>query len=135
MESGHLLHSVLTCPSNANAQRLKSRHPFVPVAQQLISLSDNNNICATHWADHQWNAEWADNPTRLRTYPLGMTLLRTAWVQLNCLRTGVGCFRSCLCKWGMASCAACGCGTEENKPLTMLSSNVQSIDLPMDCTA
>jgi len=55
MESGHLLHSALTRPSSANARRLKSRHPFVPAAQQLISSSDNHNICAAQWADHQWS--------------------------------------------------------------------------------
>jgi len=43
MEPEHLFHSALTCPSSANAQRLKWRHPFVPVAQP-ISSSDNNNI-------------------------------------------------------------------------------------------
>ena len=42
-----------------------------------------------------------------------MTLPRTAWVRHNRLRTGVGRFRSCLYKWGMASSAACECGTEE----------------------
>jgi len=52
MESGHLLHSALTRPSNADARRLKSRHPFVSAAEQLISFSDNN-IRAAHWADHQ----------------------------------------------------------------------------------
>jgi len=35
MEPGQLLHSALTCPSSANARRLKSRHPFAPTAQQL----------------------------------------------------------------------------------------------------
>ena len=60
---GHLLHSALIRPSSADARRLKSRHPFAPAAQQLISSSDNNNIRAAHWADHRWNAEWADNPT------------------------------------------------------------------------
>ena len=53
METGHLLHSAFTRPSSANARRLKSRHPFVPVAQHLISSSDNN-ICTAHWAHHQW---------------------------------------------------------------------------------
>jgi len=57
MEPGHLLHSALTRPSNAVARRLKSRHPFEPTAQQLISFTDNNNIRAAHCADHQWNAE------------------------------------------------------------------------------
>jgi len=68
MEPGHLLHSALTRPSSANARCLKSRHPFVPAAQQLASSSDNNNICAPQWPDHLWNAEWADNPTRLRIF-------------------------------------------------------------------
>jgi len=120
VEPGHLLHSALTRPSSADARRLKSRHPFVPATQQLISFSDNN-IRAAQWADHQWNAEWADSPTRLRilipdtgTHTPGMTLPRRAWVRLNCLRTGVGRFRSCLCKWGMASIAA----AQKNKPST-----------------
>jgi len=112
MEPGHLLHSALTRPSSANARRLKSRHPFVPAAQQLISSCDNNNMHVAHWADHQWNAEWADNPTRLcifipdtGTHPPGMTLPRRAWVRLNCLRTGVRRFHSCLYKLGVASSA------------------------------
>ena len=42
-------------PIYANARRLKSRHPFVPVAQPVIS-SSGNKIRA---------AQWADNPTRL----------------------------------------------------------------------
>ena len=42
MEFRHLLHSVLTCPLSVDARRLKSKHPFVPVAQQLISSSDSN---------------------------------------------------------------------------------------------
>jgi len=66
MEPGHLLHSALVCPSSANARCLKSSHPFVPAAQ-LISLSDKNNI---RDADHQWNAEWSDNPTSLRIFIL-----------------------------------------------------------------
>ena len=65
IEPGHLLHSALTRPSGAVARRLKSRHPFVPTAQQLISFSDNN-IRAAQGTDRQWNTERADNPTRLR---------------------------------------------------------------------
>jgi len=67
MEPRHLLHSALTRPSSAAAQRLKSRHPFVTAAQQLNSFSDSNNMRAAQWADYQWNVEWADNPIRLRT--------------------------------------------------------------------
>jgi len=103
MEPGHLLYLALTRPSSAASRRLKSRHPFVSSAQQLISLSDNNNKRAAQWADHQWNAEWADNPTRVRTlipdtgaHIPGMTLPRKAWVQVNRFRTCVRRFRSCL---------------------------------------
>ena len=39
LELGHLLHSALTRPSSANARRLKSRYPFLPAEQQLISSS------------------------------------------------------------------------------------------------
>jgi len=60
----HLLNSALTRPLSANAWRLKQRHPFVPATQHLISSSDNN-IRAAQWADRQWKAEWADNPTSL----------------------------------------------------------------------
>jgi len=119
MEPEHLLHSTLTRPSSADARRLKSRHPIVPATQQLISFSDNN-IRAAQWADHQWDAEWADNPTRLRifipdtgTHPPGMTLPRNAWVRLNRLRTGVGRFRSCLRKWGMILSASFWCALEQ----------------------
>ena len=48
-----------------------------------------------------------------RHQPRGNALARRAWVRLNYFRTGVGRFRSCLCKWGMASAAACECGAEE----------------------
>ena len=46
MEPGHLLHSALTRPLGAAVRRLKSRHPFVPTAQQLINFSDYNNVRA-----------------------------------------------------------------------------------------
>jgi len=118
MEPGHLLHSALTHPSDAAAWRLKLRHPFVPIAQQLISFSDTtNNIRAVQWANHQWNAEWADNPARLcisipdTGTPPRMTLPRRAWVWLN--RIGVGHFRSCLCKWSIASSAAFECDAQQ----------------------
>ena len=108
-EPGHLLHSALTRPSGAAARRLKSRHPFVPAAKQLISFSDNNNVRAAQWADHQWNAEWLENTMRLRTFipyigthTSGIALPRTAWVRLFSLRTRVKCMCSCLHKLSTA---------------------------------
>jgi len=64
--------------------------------------------------------EWLENTSRLGTFitdigtqPLGIALPETAWVRLNCLRTGVGRFRSCLRKLGMTLSAACEYGAEE----------------------
>ena len=141
---GYLLYSVVTCPAGVNAWRLKSRHPFVPATQQLISSSDNkNNKRAAHWADHQRNAEWLCNLTRLRTSILntgthspGMTLPRTAWICLICLCTGVGRFCSCLHKWGMASCGLWvwrrrthhqSCCPPMSNPLTSWTAQVHSL--------
>ena len=42
-----------------------------------------------------------------------MSLIRTAWVKLNRLRTGVGCFGSSMHKWGLASSAKCESGASE----------------------
>ena len=74
---------------------------MIALAAQLICSTDNN-IHAALWVDRQWNAEWLDNATRLRTcipdtgtHPSGMT------------------FRSSLRKWDMAWSAVCECGAEE----------------------
>ena len=42
-----------------------------------------------------------------------MSLIRTAWVKLHCLRTGVGRFGSSMYKWGLASSANCEYGASE----------------------
>ena len=117
-EPGHLPHSMLTRPPSGDSRRLKSRHQFVSAAQQLFTLSDNNNVRTAHWVDHQWNAEWADNITRLfhpntdTNSPL-VTLSRRAWFRFYSLRTGVGRFTSSLYKWRMAFSVACECGAEK----------------------
>ena len=61
-----------------------------------------------------------NNTTRLRniipdanTKVIGMQLLRTAWVRLNCLQTGAGRFCSNTEKWGVASSATCEYRLEE----------------------
>ena len=140
MEPRHLLHSALTRPSSAAAQCLKSRHPFVTAAQQLISFSDNNNIRAAQWADHQWNAEWADNPTRLRTSIPVTSTHPLEWPS----EEEPGSSSTASAPVSDVSVPACANGVwpplrlvsvAQNKPSTMLSSNIQSIDLLMDCTA
>ena len=143
IERGHLFHSALTCTSSADARRLKSRHPFAPAAQQLISSSDSNHIRVVQWADHQWNPEWADNPTRLRIFiPDTRTNLSSPeWPSQE--EPGSGLTASA--PVSDVSIPACINGVwpplrpvsvvQKNKPSTLLSSDVLSIDLLMDCTA
>ena len=123
MEPGYLLHSALTRPSSAKARRLKSRHPFVSTAQHLMSSSDNNNIHAAQWADHQWNAKWTDKPARLRR----------ACVRFN-PSAPVSDVSAPACTNGVWSPLR-PVSVARNKLSTMLSSTVQSIDIPMDCMA
>ena len=52
VEPGHLRHSTLTRSTGGNARLLKSRHPFVLAAQQLISSADDNNRNVAIWADY-----------------------------------------------------------------------------------
>ena len=134
MEPGHLLHSALSCPSSADAQHLKSRHPFVAAAQQLISSSDNNT-CAAHWADQRWNAEWADNPTRLRIFIPNTGTHPLEWLSQEKPGSGLTTSTPVLGVstpvgtngvWPHLQPVSVG---QKNKPSTMLPSNVQSIDL------
>ena len=116
----HLLHHKLAISASTERQRLKSRHPFVPAAHELLKKSSDSDISAAHWSDYAWSTEWQNKNTRLHSFvpnasvePIGMTLDRTAWVRLNRLRTGVGRFHSDMHKWGLAPSAACECGTGE----------------------
>ena len=141
MEPGHLLHSALTRPSSAKAQRLESRHPFVPATQQLISSSDKNNIRVAQWADHQWNAEWLENITTLHTFIPDTSTHPPEWPS----QEESGSSLTASAPMSDVSTSACINGewpplrpmsvAQKNKPSTMLSFNIQSIDLPMDCMA
>ena len=121
MEPEYRLHSVLTHPLSANARRLKSRHPFVPAAKHLISSSDNNNICAAHWADHQWNAGRRTTPQdstfsspTLAPTPISNDLTKKSLGSAQPPPHLCRMFPLLLVQMGyMASSAACECGAEE----------------------
>jgi len=117
IEPGHL---------SGNARSLKSRHPFVPAAQQLISSSDDNGRSAALWADHRWNADRLESTAILRTFtPYPPTWNSPA---KNSVSPSPVCITGAwLLLWVVS-------GAKKIKPLAMLSSNFQSIDLPMHCT-
>ena len=119
LEPNHLFHHKIISPELRQSRRLKSRHPVVSAARELLSYLNPLDIRATDWAEHLWRCEWNNCNTRLHhfiynidTPPPDMHLLRRSWVQLNHLRAGVGRFRSSLYNWGMVPSAACDCGAE-----------------------
>ena len=116
----YILHEQLVGKQNAHQGRLKSRRPFVPAAQKLLYSLTESDIRAAQWTDYVWNMEYLKSASRLHAFiprassmPLGMGLLRTSWVKLNLLRTGVGRFHSSMYKWGVAPSPNCECGASE----------------------
>jgi len=111
MEPGHLLHSALTCLPSGNSRHLKSRHPFVLAAQQLISTSDDTSRSAVLCADHRWNAEsWrALQDSVLSSPPSWNGSAKNS----NRLRSDVRHFPPVSTNGVMVSSAACECGTED----------------------
>ena len=96
--------------------RLRSRHPFVPAAQNLSDNLARLGICASEWTNHKWKMEYCENASRLRAFVLGTNvrpvvigLLQAAWVKLNHLQTGVGRFNLSMHKWGLAPSLNCEC--------------------------
>ena len=120
LDPGHILQGQLTESQAASKDRLKSRHPFVPASRKLLHNLSELGIRVAQWTNFTWDTEYSKSMSalcvyilRVSTWPIGMSLTRTAWVKLNRLRTGVGRFGSSMHKWGLVSSANCECGTSE----------------------
>ena len=118
LDPGYILHGQLTEPQAASKERLKSRHPLVLAEWKLLHKPELG-IHTVQWMNLTWDTEYSKSMSALGVYiprvstrPIGMSLTKTAWVKLNCLRTGIGRFDSSMDKWGLAS-AKCKCGTSE----------------------
>ena len=97
--------------------RLKSRHPFATSGKDLMSTALLNETKA-HWI--VWSVEWQPSTSRLCEYIVspskccpGSDLSQQAWVKLNRLRTGVGCFNADMWRWGSSKGPACDCGADQ----------------------
>ena len=112
-----------------------------PICTRRTTSHDNNNIREGQWADHQWNAEWTNNPTRLRIVITDTSTHPPEWPSQEEAGSGL----TASVPVSDVSAPACTNGVwpalrpvsvaQKNTPSTMLFSNVQSIGLPMDCMA
>ena len=107
-------------PLGGQLRQLKPRHPFVPVALELLNNHIQSGTSVARWAERRWTMEWRENASRFHIFikdvsptPPRISFPKLAWVKLNHLQTGVGLFRSEMHKWGMASTAAYACGVKE----------------------
>ena len=101
----HVLHGQLVGQQDAHQGRLRSRRPFVSATWKLFGSLSELDIGVKQWTKHKWNANYLESISRVRTFiptvssrPLGMSLPRTTWVGLNCLRTGGERFHSSMYK-------------------------------------
>ena len=120
LDPDHILYGLLSGSSDTLQVRLRSRRPFVPAARNLLDNLARLGIRASEWTNHKWNAEYCEDASRLRAFvprtgarPIGMGLLRVAWVKLNRLRTSVRRFHSSMHEWGVAPSPNCECGASE----------------------
>ena len=90
MNPDHILYGLLSGFLDTRQVRLSSKSPFVPAARNLLDNLARLGIRAFEWTNHKWNAEFCENASRLRDFvpgsgarPVGMALLRAAWIKLN----------------------------------------------------
>ena len=88
--------------------------------------------------DYAWNMEYLKSASRLHAFipraspkPFGMGFLKTFWVKLNRLRTGIERFHSSMYKWGVAPSPNCECGASEQTANHIISNHYMP---PTSCT-
>ena len=81
LDPNHILYGLLSGSSDTCQVRLRSRHPFVSAARNLLNNLARLGICASEWTNHKWKTEYCENASRLRAFvpqtsarPVGMDL-------------------------------------------------------------
>ena len=81
LDPDHILYGLLSGSSDTRQVRLRSRHPFVPAARNLLDNLARLGIQGSEWTNHKWKMEYCENASRLRAFvprtgtrPVGMGL-------------------------------------------------------------
>jgi len=120
MQPAHLLHPALTDSFDGNARQLKSRHRFVPAAQLTVHLTTTYVRRTGRITNGTWSG-WTTLRDSVLSFPTSAPTLPDTSAPV--------CTNGVWPPLRLVSLA------QKNEPSTMLFSNVQSIDLLMDCTA
>ena len=129
----HILHHTTT--AELPRSRLKSRHPYNFVAQEMLRTIPED-LSTEAWLAAAWKRQWESaRTTRMHRYIHdpeggieGEDLPRRQWTLLNRLRTGVGRFKSSMRKLGRTE-QRVSAGSR-SRPLTTLSRPVPCINHP-----
>ena len=65
LDPNHIWHGLLSGSSDNRQVRLRSRHPFVPGARNLLDNLARLGIRASEWTNHKWKTEYCENASRL----------------------------------------------------------------------
>ena len=87
LDPDHMLHGILSESSDVCQERLRSRHLFVPAAQNLSNNLAGLGFHASEWTNCRWNIDYHENLSRLHAFisitsakPFRLSLPQTAWV-------------------------------------------------------
>ena len=120
LDPDHILHGQFHESQDVCRERLKSRCSFVLAARKLLNSLSEMDVRAAQWTNTKWDMVYSANTSSLHVFipkastrPVGMGLPKAAWVKLNRLHSGVGCFCSSMYKLGLALLTYCECGASE----------------------
>ena len=130
LDPDHILHGELHRSIDVPQERLKSRRPFATASRKISNDLSKLGIRAAQWTNYRWSAEYSKRTsvlhvfiprTSFRLFEMG--LVRTSWVNLNRLRTGVGHFHLPMYKWSLAPSPNCECGATDHTANHLISTS------------
>ena len=97
LDPDHILYGLLSGSSDNRQVRLRSRHPFVPGARNLLDNLARLGIRASEWTNHKWKTEYCENASRLCAFvpetsarPVGMGIPKQLGLSSTACRLVLG---------------------------------------------